>query len=395
MSGATDSSVIDPVALAQELIRRPSVTPEDAGALGVLERALTPLGFQCHRLRFEAEGTPPVENLYARFGTEAPNLCFAGHTDVVPPGNAAHWRHGPFDAALENGVLYGRGAVDMKSAIAAFAAASAQYLKNGENPKGSISFLITGDEEGPATNGTVKVLHWMKEKGETVEHCIVGEPASVASTGDTIKIGRRGSMNVWASLRGIQGHTAYPKKALNPVPILAAFVDRLAALELDSGTEVFEPTTIAFTSFDVGNATTNVIPAEARAAFNIRFNDLHTPDSLMAAIDGLAREITAQRGGEMDFRREVSGVAFVMQEGPFTALLSKAIAGVTGAKPSYSAGGGTSDARFIKDYCPVAEIGLPGSTMHKVDECVPVAEIERLTRIYAAILETYFASPPR
>lgn len=393
MSDAIDSFMIDPIALARDLIRCPSITPEDAGALAVLEEALKSLGFTCHRLRFEAEGTPAVENLYARLGTAAPNFCFAGHTDVVPPGDTQHWRHAPYSGALENGVLFGRGAVDMKSAIAAFVAATARHLSADKTPKGSISLLITGDEEGPALNGTVKVLDWMKKNGETIDHCVVGEPASSARTGDTIKIGRRGSMNVSVTISGIQGHTAYPHHALNPIPILSAFVERLSSEPLDSGTEAFEPSTIAFTSFDVGNPTTNVIPAQARAGFNIRFNDLHTPDALMKRIKEVGKEIIGERGGEIDFTSDVSGVAFVTEPGVYTDLLSGAIQRVTGAAPEFSSGGGTSDARFIKNYCPVVELGLPGKTMHKIDECVPIAEIELLANIYASVLRDYFESP--
>ena len=393
MSDAIDSSMIDPIALARDLIRCPSVTPEDAGALAVLEEALKSLGFSCHRLRFEAEGTPAVENLYARLGTARPNFCFAGHTDVVPPGDTRHWRHDPYSGVLENGTLFGRGAVDMKSAIAAFVAAAAQYLGDTKTPNGSISLLITGDEEGPALNGTVKVLDWMKKNGETIDHCIVGEPASGARTGDILKIGRRGSMNVDVTISGIQGHTAYPHNALNPIPILSSFVERLSTEPLDDGTEAFEPSTIAFTSFDVGNPTTNVTPAQAHAAFNIRFNDLHEPDELMTKIEQIGKEITASMGGEIDFRSEVSGVAFVTEPGVYTDLLSGAVQRVTGDAPKFSAGGGTSDARFIKDHCPVVELGLPGKTMHKVDESVPVAEIQLLVKIYASVLRDYFESP--
>ena len=393
MSDAIDSSMIDPIALARDLIRCPSVTPEDAGALAVLEKALKSLGFTCHRLRFEAEGTEAVENLYARLGTAEPNFCFAGHTDVVPPGDTKHWRHEPFSGALENGMLFGRGAVDMKSAIAAFTAATARYLSEAKTPKGSISLLITGDEEGPALNGTVKILDWMKKKGETIDHCIVGEPASGARTGDILKIGRRGSMNVNVTISGVQGHTAYPHNALNPIPILSAFVERLSTEPLDEGTKEFEPSTIAFTSFDVKNPTTNVIPAQACAAFNIRFNDLHNPDELMRKIEQIGKEIITLRGGEIDFTSDVSGVAFVTEPGVYTDLLSGAIQRITGEAPEFSAGGGTSDARFIKDHCPVVELGLPGKTMHKVDECVPIAEIELLANIYASVLRDYFESP--
>ncbi len=381
--------MIDPVQLSQALIRQASVTPDDSGALAVLEAALKPLGFVCHRLRFEAEGTPAIENLYARLGTARPHFCFAGHTDVVPPGDVARWKHDPFSATIENGLLYGRGAADMKSAIAAFAAAVQRHLKRGALA-GSISFLITGDEEGPAINGTVKVLEWLKARGETIDHCIVGEPSAATRAGDVIKIGRRGSMNVKVKALGIQGHVAYPSQALNPVPILADLVMRLTADPLDSGTAHFEPSNLSFTSVDVGNKTTNVIPGEARAAFNIRFNDLHTPDSLMLRIENIARAVIDKRGGQMQFKRGVSSMAFITHPGDYVEKLSEAVRRVNGTVPEYSTGGGTSDARFIKDYCPVVELGLPGRTMHKADECVAVADIDALTRIYESVLEIYF-----
>jgi succinyl-diaminopimelate desuccinylase len=389
MPPAPDST--DPLPLAQALIRRPSVTPEDAGALAVLERALTSLGFACHRLRFEAEGTPPVENVYARRGTSAPNFCFAGHTDVVPPGDLARWRFDPFAGEIQDGVLYGRGATDMKGAIAAFIAAVARLPAQ---KSGSISLLITGDEEGPAINGTVKLLDWLKQHGERLDHCLVGEPSSAARTGDVIKIGRRGSMNIAVKVLGVQGHVAYPAQALNPMPILAELVARLSSHLLDSGSAHFEPSTLSFTSVDVGNTTTNVIPGEARAAFNIRFNDLHTPDSLMATLESIAADIARARGGEIVLTRQVSGVSFVTQPGPFTDLLREAVADVTGAVPQFSTGGGTSDARFIKDHCPVAELGLPSGTMHKSDERVAIADLETLTRIYQTVLTRYFATAP-
>jgi succinyl-diaminopimelate desuccinylase len=381
----------DPIPLAQALIRCPSVTPEDAGALSVLEEALRPLGFSCRRLRFESADSPPIENLYARLGQGGPNFCFAGHTDVVPPGEARLWRHGPFAAEIADGMLWGRGAADMKSAIAAFTAAVARHAAKNGAPKGSISLLITGDEEGPAVNGTVKVLDWLKANGETLDHCLVGEPTSAARTGDAIKIGRRGSMNVRLAVKGIQGHAAYPNLALNPIPIMAELIARLSAWTLDAGSEHFEPSTLAFTTVDVGNPAVNVTPAEARAGFNIRFNDLHTPDSLMKRIETTAAEVKRIHGGEIELTRSVSGVSFVTRPGEYTDLLSKAVALVTGAAPELSTTGGTSDARFIKDHCPVAELGLPGGTMHRTDECASLADIEMLTRIYEAVLELYFA----
>ena len=381
----------DPIPLARVLIRCPSVTPEDAGALSALEEALKPLGFACRRLRFEAADSPPVDNLYARLGQGRPNFCFAGHTDVVPPGELKSWRHDPFAAEIADGMLYGRGAADMKSAIAAFVAAVARHVAKNGRPKGSISLLITGDEEGPAVNGTVKVLDWLRENGETLDHCLVGEPTSAARTGDTIKIGRRGSMNLRVTVKGIQGHAAYPGLALNPIPIMAELIGRLSAWRLDEGSEHFEPSTLAFTTVDAGNSAVNVTPADVRAGLNIRFNDSHTPDSLMRKIEETAAAVQSERGGEIEFVRSVSGVSFLTKPGEYTDLLSKAIARVTGTAPELSTTGGTSDARFIKDHCPVAELGLLGRTMHKSDECASLTDIETLTRIYESVLELYFA----
>jgi succinyl-diaminopimelate desuccinylase len=383
----------DPIALAQALIRCPSVTPEDAGAIGVVADVLERLGFACRRLRFEAPGTAPVENLYARVGDAAPNFCFAGHTDVVPPGERRLWRFDPFAAEIRDGTLCGRGAADMKSAIAAFIAAAERFLEGGK-PNGSISLLITGDEEGVNINGTKRVLEWMRDNGERIDHCLVGEPTATARACDTIKIGRRGSMRIEFAVRGVQGHTAYPHKAINPIPILASLVSRLGSELLDSGTPHFEPSTLAFTTFDVGNPASNVSPAEARAACNIRFNDLHTPETLLRRLERAAQEAARESGSEIAVTSSVGGVAFLTQPGPFIELLSRTIEQATGAAPQLSTSGGTSDARFIKDYCPVAEIGLPGATMHKADECMPLAEIHWLVDIYAAILGAYFASPP-
>jgi succinyl-diaminopimelate desuccinylase len=384
---------IDPVALAQALIRCPSVTPEDAGAIAVVEAALRPLGFACHRLRFEADGTAPIENLYARIGAHAPNFCFAGHTDVVPVGDPKAWRCDPFAAEIRDCVLYGRGAADMKSAVAAFISAAERVLADGR-PRGSISLLITGDEEGLNINGTKRVLDWLQARGERLDHCVVGEPTATVRAGDTIKIGRRGSMRVEITVRGVQGHTAYPQRALNPIPILASLVTRLAEEPLDTGTAHFEPSTLVFTTFDVGNPAGNVSPGEARAACNIRFNDRHTPETLLRRIETLAQQVGHATGSEISVAANVGGVAFLTEPGAFTALLSQAIASVNGEAPEFSTSGGTSDARFIKDHCPVAEVGLPGATMHKVDEAVPIAEIERLTDVYAAVLEAYFRDPP-
>jgi succinyl-diaminopimelate desuccinylase len=374
---------IDPLALAQALIRRPSVTPKDAGALDILETVLKELGFVTHRLPFG-----DVDNLYARLGTEAPHFCFAGHTDVVPVGEG--WNTDPFAAEVKDGMLYGRGAADMKSAIAAFVAAAAKIGK----PKGSISLLITGDEEGAAINGTVKLLEWLTARGEKINHCVVGEPTSVGHAGDTLKIGRRGSINFKLTVTGVQGHVGYPQKAKNPIPALAELITQLAIHKLDKGTEHFDASTLAFTSVDVGNDATNVIPGDARAAFNIRFNDKHTPDSLTNWVKDRAAQIAGQSGCEITVTAQTSGVSFFTAPGKFTQLISDTVAGITGQSPFFSTSGGTSDARFIKDVCPVVELGLAGATMHKADECVPVAEIAALTDIYAALLTAYFAKPP-
>jgi len=387
-------STSDPVALSQALIRRPSVTPADAGALGVLEAALTPLGFACHRLRFEESGTAAIENLYARIGTQGPNFCFAGHTDVVPPGDRKLWRHDPFAAVIDNGTLYGRGAADMKSAIAAFVSAAARYLGTGK-PYGSISLLITGDEEGIAINGTTKVLAWLAEKGERLDHCIVGEPTSEIHAGDTIKIGRRGSLNTRVTVRGTQGHVAYPKRAANPLPAVAALVSLLSSEDLDQGNEHFDPSTLAFTTIDTGNTATNVIPAEVKAGFNIRFTDQHTPDSLKARIATATETVRKQFGCEIETVFQLSGVSFLTAPGPFTKLLADAVRSVTGKVPQYSTTGGTSDARFIKDYCPVAELGLSNATMHKANESAKLEDIRLLADIYTQVLSSYFALPPR
>ncbi|HUO99168.1 MAG TPA: succinyl-diaminopimelate desuccinylase [Rhizomicrobium sp.] len=383
--------MVDPVALAQALIRCPSVTPKDEGALGVMEDALKPLGFACQRLAFQEPGTEQVENLYAQIGTGAPLLCFAGHTDVVPPGEG--WRHDPFGAVIDGGMLYGRGAADMKSAIAAFLAAVARHQEKHPG-KGAIALLITGDEEGEAVNGTTKVLDWLGEKHIKLDHCIVGEPSSIAAVGDHIKIGRRGSLNLRATVEGTQGHVAYPAKALNPIPALAELVTKLSGLVLDEGTEHFEASTLAFTSVDVGNPAVNVIPGAARAMLNIRFNDRHEPDELVRLVESVAADVAMDTACTIEVESSLTGLAFVTKPGPFTDLIAHAIRNATGRKPEYSTGGGTSDARFIKDHCPVAELGLVNATMHKVDECAAVADIHALTDIYAALLDAYFDHPP-
>ena len=387
-------TIADPVALSQTLIRCPSVTPADGGALAVLEAALKPLGFSCHRLRFAADGSEAVENLYARIGTQGPNFCFAGHTDVVPPGDAHLWRHDPFGGLIENGTLFGRGAADMKSAIACFVAAASRYLGSAK-PYGSISLLITGDEEGIAINGTAKMLDWLAQNGERLDHCLVGEPTSTMHAGDTIKIGRRGSMNTRVIVRGTQGHVAYPGQAANPLPAMAALVSRLSSVVLDSGTAHFDPSTLAFTTVDTGNVATNVIPAAVKAGFNIRFTDSHTPDTLKARIGQTIAAIGKEFGCQIETVFQVSGVSFLTAPGAFTELLANAGQKITGRRPQYSTSGGTSDARFIKDHCPVAELGLPNATMHKANECATLEDIGLLADIYTEILDSYFANTPR
>lgn len=382
---STSPSPSDPVALAQALIRAPSVTPRDAGALDTLQAALEALGFACERMPFGE-----VDNLYARLGTAEPVFCFAGHTDVVPEGEASQWQSGPFDAALRDGILTGRGAVDMKGAIAAFVAATARYLESHGQPKGSIAFLITGDEEGPAVNGTKKMLQALAARGENLSHCLVGEPTNPSALGETIKIGRRGSLNGVITVTGKQGHVAYPDRAINPIPALIDLVTRLKARTLDEGSEHFQPSNLEVTTIDVGNAPHNVIPAKAVAKFNIRFNTLHDGDALKSWIEAEADAVRQTFAGQIAADLTVTGDAFLTAEGPFTALLSEAVETVTGRKPSLTTGGGTSDARFIKDYAPVAEFGLVGATMHQIDERTPVSDIDALTRIYEHILNRYF-----
>jgi succinyl-diaminopimelate desuccinylase len=381
----------DPIAIARDLVRCRSVTPEDGGALGVLQSVLTQAGFTVHRTVFTEPGTAAIDNLYARIGTAKPNLVFAGHTDVVPPGNESAWTHPPFDGEVANEMFYGRGAVDMKGGIAAFVAAALDYLdaKSGK-PKGSISLLITGDEESVAVNGTIKLLKWAAERGEAFDHCILGEPSNVDAVGDTVKAGRRGSLNGTLVVHGRQGHVAYPERADNPIRGLVPLIAALQA-PLDQGSALFAPSNLEFTSVDVGNPTVNLIPGEARARFNIRYNDCHSQASLKALIEERAQQAAA---GHVHYSFEwqpSNADVFVTKPGPFTDLAVAAIKEVTGRTPKLSTSGGTSDARFIKDYCPVLEFGLVGQTMHQVDECTPVADLVTLTAVYRRIIERYFA----
>jgi succinyl-diaminopimelate desuccinylase len=381
----------DPVAIARDLVRCRSVTPDEGGALDFLQGLLATAGFDVHRAVFSEPGTAPVDNLYARFGLARPTLLFAGHTDVVPAGNEASWSHPPFAGEVAGDTLYGRGAVDMKGGIACFVAAALDYLDASDGkPKGSISLLITGDEESVAVNGTVKLLKWAADRGEKFDNCILGEPSNVEVLGDTIKAGRRGSLNGTLIVTGRQGHVAYPERADNPIRGLTVLVAALQA-PLDAGSAHFSPSNLEFTSVDVGNPTVNLIPGEARARFNIRYNDRHSQAALKTLVEQRAQIAAA---GRVDFTIEwqpSNADVFVTEPGPFTELAVAAIADVTGRTPKLSTSGGTSDARFIKDYCPVLEFGLVGETMHAVDERAPVADLITLTEIYRRMIERYFA----
>jgi succinyl-diaminopimelate desuccinylase len=381
----------DPVALARDLLRCPSVTPAEGGALALLEGVLKGAGFAVHRVTFAEPGTAPVENLFARIGSEKPHICFAGHTDVVPPGDAARWSHPPFGGDIAGDVLYGRGAVDMKGAVACAVAASLDHLAaRGGRPKGSISFLITGDEESIAVNGTIKLLQWAAERGERFDHCILGEPSNASSVGDTIKVGRRGSLNGTLVITGKQGHVAYPQLADNPVRGLVALMSALMAAPLDHGSVHFDASNLEFTSIDIGNAVVNLIPGEARARFNIRFNDCHSQTSLRTLIERLAADAARERVKWRIEWEPSNADVFFTGPSPFLELVVAAIKEVTGQAPKLSTTGGTSDARFIKDYCPVLEFGLVGATMHQVDERTAVADLAALTTVYRKILERYF-----
>jgi succinyl-diaminopimelate desuccinylase len=385
--------VIDPVDLTRDLIRIPSVTPADEGAMDVLERRLTALGFTCRRLAFEGPGGTAadarIENLYARRGTASPNLCFAGHTDVVPTGPSEQWSSRPFEAEVRDGVLYGRGAVDMKGGIAAWVAAVSRVLSEGEVP-GSLSFLITGDEEGPALHGTKRVVETLAAEGEVIDACVVGEPSSSQHLGDMIKVGRRGSLNTWITVHGKQGHVAYPERAANPAPVIAKLMARLNDHVLDDGYEGFPPSNLEITTIDVGNPATNIIPAEARARLNIRFNPTHTGDELIAWLNAMAGEAQAASGLRIELEHLCSGNAFLTERGPFVEGVQDAVEAATGRRPEASTTGGTSDARFIRAMCPVLELGLVGQTMHQVDERAPVAEIEALAEVYRRVIGTFF-----
>ena len=372
-------------------MRCPSVTPAEAGGLTLLETMLAPAGFKCRRLPFSEAGTPDVDNLYARLGSDGPHLGFAGHIDVVPVGDQAAWTYPPFAAEIHDGILFGRGAVDMKGGIACFVAAVNRFLQDGGRPRGSISLIITGDEEGPAINGTVKMLDWMKRNGETMDACIVGEPSCTSRIGDCIKNGRRGSLNGELQVKGKQGHAAYPHMADNPLPKLARMIDRLSSTKLDDGSDYFEPSSLQVTVIDAPNTATNVIPARAGVKFNIRYNDNWDRKRLEAWVREICNDVASQMAAEFDLTFFGTGSVFVTKPGPLVDSMIKAVCEVTGHTPELSTGGGTSDARFIHFYCPVIEFGLVNKTIHQVDEHVPLADLEQLTAVYEKFLQTYFA----
>jgi succinyl-diaminopimelate desuccinylase len=385
----------DALSIARDLVRCPSVTPADAGALGVLETLLKAGGFEVHRVTFGEPGTADIDNLYARIGHSAPHITFAGHTDVVPPGDEAAWSHGAFSGEVKDGYLYGRGAVDMKGGIACSVAAVLAYLRDHDGKprgdgNGSISFLITGDEEDISVNGTVKLLQWAEARGEKFDHCVLGEPSNVEVMGDTIKVGRRGSQSGTLHVDGLQGHVAYPHRAANPVPDIARLIVAISDEPLDRGSAQFQASNLEFTSVDVANTASNVIPATARAKFNIRYNDCHSRESLRALVEERLTKACGNRIRARIVWEPSNSNVFVTTPGPFTDLAVAAIEEVTGRKPELSTSGGTSDARFIASCCPVIEFGLVGQTMHQIDERTPVADLETLTKVYRGILERYF-----
>ncbi len=385
----------DALSIARDLVRCPSVTPADAGALGVLETILKAAGFEVHRVTFGEPGTADIDNLYARIGTQAPHITFAGHTDVVPAGDESAWSVGAFSGEIRDGYLYGRGAVDMKGGIACSVAAVLDYLRDhGGQPNGSISFLITGDEEDISVNGTVKLLQWAAARGETFDHCVLGEPSNIEVLGDTIKVGRRGSQSGTLYVEGKQGHVAYPHRASNPVPDISRLIVAISDEPLDHGSAQFQPSNLEFTSVDVGNTASNVIPGQARARFNIRYNDCHTRESLRDLVEARLAKACGNRIKAHIVWEPSNSNVFVTTPGPFTELAVSAIEDVTGRRPELSTSGGTSDARFIASYCPVIEFGLVGQTMHGIDERASVSDIERLTKIYRGILDRYFGAKP-
>ncbi|MEO1562120.1 MAG: succinyl-diaminopimelate desuccinylase [Pseudomonadota bacterium] len=381
----TSPTASNPIDLTAQLVRCPSVTPKEAGAIALLETYLGSVGFECTRI-----SRGGIENLFARWGKGANGRTFGynGHIDVVPVGDAAAWSHDPFGAVQEDGFLYGRGSVDMKSSVAAFAAAAARFVTE-TPPDGSVVLAITGDEEGDATDGTQAILDWMDEQGERMDHCLVGEPTSPNTMGEMMKIGRRGSLTAFLTATGVQGHSAYPHLAVNPVPVLAQLMADMSATVLDEGSDHFDPSNLEVVTFDTGNPANNVIPATCRATVNIRFNDLHSSASLIEWVEGLVQEASAKVKIDVKFR--ITGDSFVTPPGELSELVTNAVQTELGMTPKPSTTGGTSDARMIKNHCPVIEFGLVGQRMHAVDERVPVADIITLSNIYHLILTAYFA----
>ncbi|MBP6766534.1 MAG: succinyl-diaminopimelate desuccinylase [Reyranella sp.] len=394
MPDTLSANVMDVIELTRTLVRCESVTPREAGALQLLEQTLAPLGFTCERMDFTEAGTDDVANLYARIGSGGKHFCFAGHSDVVPVGDLSSWTIGPFAAELSGGYLFGRGAADMKGAIAAFTDAAARFLsRRGRDFGGSISLLITGDEEGPAINGTVKMLQRLADRGETIDACIVGEPTSSKRFGDMMKIGRRGSMTVDLVVRGVQGHVAYPERLDNAVHRLSAIIEALVREPIDQGSTHFQPTSLQFTTVDVGNPATNIAPGVAKARFNTRFNDLWTSKTLLAHLKERIERANEALGGNgtVEYSVQVSGESFYTPPGPLSDLVAGAVRDIAGVETELSTTGGTSDARFIRSYCPVLEFGLVGESMHKVDEKSAIADLKMLARVYETVLDRYFA----
>ena len=386
---------LNPIKLTQALVKCQSITPKDDGALLVVQDHLSSMGFDCSPLLFSGNGSYEVKNLFATIGSDGPHLAFAGHTDVVPPGNESSWKHPPFSAIIEGDKLYGRGTEDMKSNIACFISATEKFLKkNGKNFGGKISFIITGDEEGEAINGTPQIMEWTKKQNIKIDHCLVGEPTSNANIGDKVKIGRRGSVNFFLTVKGVQGHTANGHRAQNPVHCLTKLITNILEKPLDEGNEFFLPTAIQIPTFDVGNPAHNVIPEYASATINIRFNDLHTPESLIQWLNEKIDSIFANiENATCKVKHEISARSFLNKPGNLSKIVSKSISQATGIneEPEFATDGGTSDARFIKNYCEVIELGIRNQTLHQVDEFVFLDDLTELTKIYYKILENYFS----
>ena len=382
---------INELQLAKELIRFPSITPTDAGVMRFLEKKLKKLGFKTKILEFREKKSKPVKNLYARLGNKAPNFCYAGHLDIVPPGNIKDWTVNPFKPSVKQGHLIGRGANDMKGSVAAFVSAVSIFLNNNKKFKGSISFLITGDEEGDAINGTKKVIDYLKKKKEKINFCLVGEPTNPNRLGEMIKIGRRGSLTGKLTILGVQGHVAYPQRAVNPSTALIKILDVLKNFRFDKGTKNFQPSNLEVTKINIDNNADNVIPKSAEATFNIRYSDKHSSSSLKKKLNKIIKQICKKNKSKFKIEYRVSGEAFLTKPNKTTFMIQNIIKKITNIRPKLSTTGGTSDARFIKNICPCLEFGLVGKTMHKVDEAVSLSDLRKLTKIYSLILDNYFS----